>query len=106
MHKICYELWKTEKWSEDWGHSTFIPIPKKANLAKCINYRTISLVSHASKILLKVILSRIRHKTEQELLDEQAGFRPGRGTRDQTTNLLLFMFRHISLCMCDNCLCQ
>ena len=80
MHKICHEVWKRGKWPEDWGHSMFIPIPKKGDLAKCTNYRTISLVSHASKVLLKVILSRIQHKTEQELPDEQAGFRPGRGT--------------------------
>ena len=91
MHKICREVWKTGKWPEDWGHSTFIPIPKKGDLAKCTNYRTISLVSHASKVLLKVILSRIQHKTEQELPDEQAGFRPGRGTRDQITNLRVLM---------------
>src|ERR1700761_6144633 len=67
------------------------PIPKKGDLAKCTNYRTISLVSHASKVLLKVILSRIQHTTKQELPDEQAGFRPGRGTRDQITNLRVLM---------------
>src|SRR6201996_8350941 len=66
---------KQEKWPEDWGHSTFIPIPKKGDLAKCTNYRTISLMSHASKVLLKVILSRTQQKTEPELPDEQAGFR-------------------------------
>ena len=91
MHTICKEVWKTGEWPDDWGFSTFIPIPKKGDHSKCTNYRTISLVSHASKILLKIILDRIRGRTENELSDEQAGFRPGRGTRDQVTNLRVLM---------------
>lgn len=87
MHKICVDVWETGEWPSDWGLSTFIPIPKKGDRSQCSNYRTISLVSHSSKVLLKVILNRIQQKTEQELSDEQAGFRPGRGTRDQITNL-------------------
>ena len=94
MHKICTEVWETGEWPEDWGSSTFIPIPKKGDISQCTNYRTISLVSHASKVLLKVILNRIQTKTEHELPDEQAGFRPGRGTRDQTTNLRIIMAKH------------
>jgi len=91
MHKICEDVWETGEWPTDWGLSTFIPIPKKGDLSQCSNYRTISLVSHASKILLKIILNRIKQKTEDELPDEQAGFRPGRGTRDQITNLRIIM---------------
>jgi exonuclease III len=91
MHRICEDVWETGEWPTDWGLSTFIPIPKKGDLSQCANYRTISLVSHASKILLRIILNRIKTKTEQELPDEQAGFRPGRGTRDQITNLRVIM---------------
>lgn len=91
MHKICKGIWETGEWPDDWGTSTFIPIPKKGDISKCANYRTISLVSHASKILLRVILNRIQAKTEYELPDEQAGFRPGRGTRDQVNNLRIIM---------------
>jgi len=91
MHKICHGIWETGEWPDDWVNSVFIPIPKKGDLSKCGNYRTISLVSHASKVLLKVILSRIQKKTEEELPDEQAGFRPNRGTRDQITNLRVLM---------------
>lgn len=91
MHRICEEVWETGEWPQDWVDSVFIPIPKKGDLRKCTNYRTISLVSHASKVLLKVILNRIQRKTEEELPDEQAGFRPNRGTRDQITNLRVLM---------------
>ena len=91
MHKICEGIWETGEWPDDWVNSVFIPIPKKGDLSKCGNYRTISLVSHASKVLLKVILDRIQKKTEEELPDEQAGFRPNRGTRDQITNLRVLM---------------
>lgn len=91
IHRICEEVWETGEWPSEWGLSTFIPIPKKGDLLQCANYRTISLVSHASKILLKVILNRMKLKTEQEVPDEQAGFRPGRGTRDQITNLRIIM---------------
>ena len=91
MHRLCEAIWTTGEWPEEWTQSVFIPIPKKGDLSQCSNYRTISLVSHASKILLRVILERIQRKTENELSDEQAGFRPGRGTRDQITNLRIMM---------------
>jgi len=68
-------------------NSIFVPIPKKGDLGQCKNYRTIALVAHASKIMLKIVLERIREKTESEINDEQAGFRRGRGTHDQITNL-------------------
>jgi hypothetical protein len=91
MHKICVAIWETGEWPEEWTYSTFIPLPKKGDLKQCGNYRTIALVSHASKILLRIILERIRMKTESEIADEQAGFRQGRGTRDQVTNLRILM---------------
>jgi hypothetical protein len=91
MHRICVALWETGEWPDDWADSIFITLPKKGDLKQCTNYRTIALVSHASKILLRIILERIRAKTESEVADEQAGFRRGRGTRDQVTNLRIVM---------------
>jgi len=84
-------MWETGEWPEDLTFSTFITLPKIGDLKQCANYRTIALVSHASKILLKIILERIRVKTETEIADEQARFRQGRGTRDQITNLRILM---------------
>jgi hypothetical protein len=91
MHRICVAIWETGEWPEEWTYSTFIPLPKKGDMKQCGNYRTIALVSHASKVLLRIILERIRLKTETEIADEQAGFRQGRGTRDQITNLRILM---------------
>jgi hypothetical protein len=91
MHRICVALWESGEWPDDWADSTFITLPKKGDLTQCTNYRSIALVSHASKILLRIILERIRTKTETEIADEQAGFRRGRGTRDQVTNLRITM---------------
>ncbi|CAF2370343.1 unnamed protein product [Rotaria sp. Silwood2] len=91
MHQICVTIWKTGKWPEDWTDSLFIPLPKKGDSKQCSNYRTIALVSHASKIILRIILERIRMKTEEEIAIEQAGFRRGRGTRDQVVNLRLLL---------------
>ena len=91
MHRIFVAIWETGEWPEEWTFSTFIPLPKKGDLKQCANYKTIALVSHASKILLRIILERIRVKTETEIADEQAGFRQGRGTRDQITNLRILM---------------
>jgi len=93
MHRICVAILETGKWLEKWTFSTFIPLPKKGDLKQCANYRTIALVSHASKILLWIILERIRVKTEMEIADEQAGFRQGRGRRDQITNLRILMHK-------------
>jgi len=86
-------IWETGEWPEEWTFSTFIPLPKKGHLKQCENYRTIAFVSHASKILLRVILERIRAKTETEIADEQAGFQQGRGTRDQIMNLRILMHK-------------
>jgi len=75
MHRICVAIWETGEWPQEWTFSTFIPLPKKGDLKQCANYRTIALVSYASKILLRIILERIRVKTETEIADEPAEFR-------------------------------
>jgi len=80
MHRICVAIYETGEWPEGWTFSTYIPLPKKGDLRQCENYRTIALVFHASKILLRIILDRIRVQTETEIADQQAGFRQGRGT--------------------------
>jgi len=86
-------IWETGQWPEERTSFTFIPLPKKGDLKQCENYRIIALVSHASKILLRMILERIRVKTETEIVDKHAGFRQGRGTRDQITNLRILMHK-------------
>jgi len=91
LHEIYSEVWETGIWPDEWTESVFIPLPKKSDLLQCSNYRTIALVSHASKILLRVILERIQSKLETEIAQEQAGFRPRRGTRDQITNLRIIL---------------
>jgi len=86
MHRKCTAVWETGEWPDDWTNSYFIPIPKKGDLGQCKNYRAIALVSHGSKIMLKIILERIRKKTESELTDEQAGFRR---EEEHTTRMLM-----------------
>ncbi|CAF0988117.1 unnamed protein product, partial [Didymodactylos carnosus] len=88
---LCQQIWKTKQWPNDWKRSIFVPIPKKTNGKDCSNYRTVALISHASKIMLKVIQGRLQPYIERELPDVQAGFRRGRGTRDQITNLRWIM---------------
>ena len=80
MHRICVAIWEIGEWTEEWTFSTFIPLPNIGDLKQCVHYRTIALVSHASKILLQIILARIRVKTEREIADKQAGFRQGTET--------------------------
>ena len=76
-------MWKTQQWPQDWKRSVFILIPKKGNAKECSNYRTIALISHAGKEMLKIIQARLQQYVNSELLDVQAHFRKGRGTRDQ-----------------------
>ena len=83
LHSICEKIWKTQQWPEDWKMSVFIPIPKKGNAKECSNYHTIALISRASKVLLKILQARLQQYVNCELPDVQAGFRKGRGTRDQ-----------------------
>ena len=86
LHSICQQIWKTQQWPEDWKRSVFIPIPKKSNAKECSNYHIIALISHASKVMLKILQGRLQQYVNHKLPDVQAGFRKGRGTRDQTAN--------------------
>ena len=87
LHSICQKIWKTHQWPQDWKRSVFIPIPKKGNAKECSNYCTIALISHASKVMLKILQARLHQYVNHELPDVQAGFRKSRGTRDQTANI-------------------
>ena len=87
LHLICQQIWKTQQWPQDWKRSVFIPIPKKGNAKECSNYLTIALISLASKVMLKILQARLQQYGKCELSDVQAGFRKGRGTRDQTANI-------------------
>ena len=87
LHSICQQIWKTQQWPQDWKRSVVIPIPKKGNAKECSNYCKIALISHASKVMLKILQARLQQYLNQELPDIQAGFRKGRGTRDQITNI-------------------
>ena len=79
--------WKTQPWPHDWKRSVFIPIPKKGNVKECSNYHTIALISLVSKVMLKILQARHQQQMNRELPDVQAGFRKGRGTRDQIDNI-------------------
>ena len=87
LHSICQHIWKTQQWPQDWKRSVFIPIPKKGKAKECSNYRTIALILHASKVMLKILQARLQEYVNCELLVVQAGFRKGRGTRDQIANI-------------------
>ena len=90
LHSICQHIWKTQ-WPQGWKRSVFIPIPKKGNAKECSNYRTIALISHASKVMLKILQARLQQYVNRELPGVQAGFRKGRGTRDQIANIRWIM---------------
>ena len=84
---ICQQIWETQQWPQDWKRSVFISIPKKGNAEECSNYHTITLISHASKIMLKILQARLHQYMNRELPDVQAGFRKGRRIRVQTANI-------------------
>ena len=88
LHSICQQIWKTQQWPQDWKRSVFIPIPKKGNAQECSNYHTIALISHASKVMLKILQARIQQYMNRELPDVQAGFRKTRGNRSNCQHLL------------------
>ena len=88
LHSICQQIWKIQQWPQDWKRSVFIPIPKKGNPKECSNYHTIALNLHTSKVMLKILQARLQQYVNRELPDIQAGFRKGRGTRDQIVNIL------------------
>ena len=83
LHSISQQIWKTQQWPKDWKRSVFIPIPKKINVKECSNYCTIALISHTSKVMLKILQDRLQEYMNRELPNIQAGFRKGRGIRDQ-----------------------
>ena len=87
LHSICQQMLTTHQWPQDWKRSVFIPVPKKGNAKECSNYRTIVLISHASKVMLKILQVRLQWYMNHELPDVQAGFRKGGGTRDQIANI-------------------
>ena len=87
MHSKCQQMWKTQQWPQDWKRSVCIPIPKKGNANECSNDHTIALISHSSKVTLKILQARLQQRVNRELPDVQAGFRKGRGIRDQIANV-------------------
>ena len=87
LHSICQQIWKTQQWPQDWKRSVFIPVPKKGNAKECSNYCTITVISHTSKVMLKILQARLLLYMNRELPDVQAGFRKGRRTRNQIANI-------------------
>ena len=87
LHSICQQIWKTQQWPHDWKRSAFILIPKNGNAKDCSNYCTAALLSHTSKVMLKLFQTRLQQYVKHELPDVEAGFRKGKGTRDQIANI-------------------
>ena len=87
LHSICQQIWKTQQRPQEWKRSVFIPIPKKGNAKECSNYCTVALISHTSKVMLKIFQARLQQYMNWELPDVQAGFWKGRGTRDRIANI-------------------
>ena len=81
LHSVCQQIWKIQQWPQYWKRSVFIPIPKKGNAKQCSNYHTIAFISHASKMMLKILQASLQQYVNGELPDVQAGFRKGKGTR-------------------------
>ena len=90
LHSICHQIWKTQQWPQDWKRSVFIPVPKKGETKECSSYHRIALISHTSKVMLKILQVRLQQYMNHELPDVQAGFR-NRGTRDQIANICWIM---------------
>ena len=107
LHSICQQIWKTQQWPQDWKRSVSISIPKKGNAKECSNCHTIALISHASKVMLKILQARLQQYVNRELPDVQADFRRGRGTRDQIANIHWILEKarefqkNISFCFID-----
>ena len=87
LHSLCQKIWKTQQWPQDWKRSVFIPVPKKGNAKERSNYCTIALISHSSKVMLKILQARLKQYVTYELSNVQARFRKARGTRDQIANI-------------------
>ena len=109
LHSICQQIWKTQQQPQNWKRSVFAPIPKKGNVKECSNYHTIALISHASKVMLKILQARLQQYMSHELPDVQAGFMKGRGTRDQIAKIHWIIKKarelqknHIYFCFIDH----
>ena len=108
LHSIGQQIWKTQQWPQDWKKSAFIPIPKKGNAKDCSNYCTIVLISHASKVMLKILQVRLQHYVKCDFPDVQAGFRRRLGTRDQIANIRWIIEKarefqkNIDFCFCNH----
>ena len=87
LHSVCQQIWKTQQWPQSWKRSVIIQIPKKGNAKECSNYCTLAVISHASKIMLKILQARVQQYVNCELPRVQAGFKKGRGTRNQIANI-------------------
>ena len=96
LHSISQQIWETQQWPQDWKRSVFIPVPKKGSAKECSNYRTIALISHSSKVMLKILQARLQQYVNCELPDVQAGFRKGKETRDQIANIHWIMKKESS----------
>ena len=90
MSSLCQKIWETKTWPDEWTTSLIILLPRKGNPQKCQNYRTISLIAHSSKVMLRILLNRLKNETE-----EQAGFRPGRSIVEQIFNCRIMMEKHL-----------
>ena len=107
LYSILQQIWKSQQWPQDWKRSAFIPVPKKGNAKECSNYCTIALISHTSKVMLKILQAWLQQYVNCELPDVQAGFRKGRRTRDQIANICWIMEKarefqkNIYLCFID-----
>ena len=91
LHPICQQIWKAQQWPQDWKRSVFITISKKGDAKECSNYCRIAFISHTSKVMLRVLHAKLEQYMSRELSDIQAGFRKGRGTRDQIANIRWIM---------------
>ena len=87
LHSICQQIWKTQQWPQGCKRSVFIPIPKKDNVKECSTYLTIAFISHASKVMIKILQGRLQQYVNQQLADVQVEFRKGRGTRDPIADI-------------------
>ena len=88
LHSVCQQIWKTQQWPQDWKRSVYIPIPNKGHAKECSSYHIIALISHTRKIVLKILQTKLQQYMNQEVSDLEAGFRKGRGTRDQIANIV------------------
>ena len=121
LHSVCQQIWKTQQWPQDWKSTVFIPIPKKHNSKECSGYHTIALISHTSKVMLKILQARLQQYLNHKLLDIQARFKKGRGvpeiklptsigslkkqesSRKSSTSALLTMPKPLAVWITTNC---